>query len=219
MNFTAPMKVVLAFVLIVVIALGFWVLDWQKKMGEVKQLDISLQQKDEQYQKAQQMVADLPKELEKKEVLTKSLQSLIREQIAPEPLEVFVPAYLTSIEDLVITERTKMRDNSFSLMSITPGALVTSGGAAKPKVEGQPQQPEGGEVLKGYPTRTFQMSMKGKYTTLIDFLYQLGALKLKRLVTIERISLSPGESKPGQSPVLTINMPITAYLWQGGETK
>jgi len=219
MTFTTPMKVVLAFVLIVVIGLGFWVLDWQKKIGEIKQMDISLQQKEEQYQKAQQMVADLPKELERKETLTKSLQSLIREQIAPEPLEVFVPAYLTSIEDLIISEKTKMKDNSFSLTSISPGALVTTTTNAKPKAEDQSQKPEGGDALKGYPTRTFQMSMKGRYTTLIDFLYQLGALKLKRLVTIERISLTPGETKPGQSPVLTINMPVTAYLWQGGETK
>jgi len=66
----------------------------------------------------------------------------------------------------------------------------------------------------------FQMSLKGKYLTVIDFLRQLGALKLKRLVTINKLSLSPAETpKGGSSPALNITIPITAYLSKGGATQ
>jgi hypothetical protein len=58
--------------------------------------------------------------------------------------------------------------------------------------------------------------MTSKYSTLIDFLYQLGAMKLDRLVTINRISLSPGKTEGGNaSPVLSVSMPITAYMKTG----
>ena len=211
MTLTNPMKVVLALVLIALIGLGFWVMDWQKKFAEIKQLDSTLQQKEEQFKKAQQMVADLPKELQRKDELTKTLNSLIREQLSPEPIEVFVPAYITEIEKLVMYEQERMKDKNFTVISITPGALVKPAAVA-----GKEGEKAGAEVLKGYPTRTFQMSLNGKYITLIDFLYQLGALRLKRLVTIDRITLAPKEVVPGQSPTLSIIMPVTAYLWQGG---
>jgi Tfp pilus assembly protein PilO len=57
--------------------------------------------------------------------------------------------------------------------------------------------------------------MTGKYSTVIDFLYQLGAMKLDRLVTINRLSLSPSKSEGNASPVLTVSMPITAYMKTG----
>ena len=58
--------------------------------------------------------------------------------------------------------------------------------------------------------------MTGKYSTLVEFLYQLGALELDRLVTINEISLRPkGENEGGGSPTLSITIPITAYLRQG----
>jgi hypothetical protein len=61
------------------------------------------------------------------------------------------------------------------------------------------------------------MTMTAKYPTLVDFLYELGALELDRLVTINQISLSPGPSEGGGSPVLTVTIPITAYLRQGAK--
>ena len=82
--------------------------------------------------------------------------------------------------------------------------------------EGEDGQPA---VLKKFPTRTFQMTMRGRYATLIEFLYQLGDLRLERLVTINKIALTPdGSDKKsgGKSPVLTIQIPITAYMREGG---
>ena len=74
------------------------------------------------------------------------------------------------------------------------------------------------DALKQFPTRVFQMTMKGRYSTLIEFLYQLGDLRLERLVTIDKIALQPENKKEGdkRSPVLTIQIPITAYMRQGG---
>jgi Tfp pilus assembly protein PilO len=60
------------------------------------------------------------------------------------------------------------------------------------------------------------MQMTARYSTLVDFLYQLGALKLDRLVTINKISLSPNtKGEGGESPVLSVQIPITAYMKTG----
>ena len=67
-----------------------------------------------------------------------------------------------------------------------------------------------------FSKRTFTMNMKGKYSTLLYFFDQVGALKLRRLVTIGDLSLTPESGEPGTSPVLSITIPITAYLKQGG---
>ncbi|MEW6281624.1 MAG: type 4a pilus biogenesis protein PilO, partial [Candidatus Eremiobacterota bacterium] len=69
---------------------------------------------------------------------------------------------------------------------------------------------------QGFPTRVFSMTMNGHYQTLVDFLYQLGALKLDRLVTINKITLSPTTDKDTGEDTLNISIPITAYLRQGG---
>ncbi|MCL5036256.1 MAG: hypothetical protein M1269_03960 [Chloroflexi bacterium] len=231
MTLTNPMKVVLALVLIALIGLGFWVMDWQKKFNELSSLQTNLQTKKDKYEKAKQAGQDLPKEMARKDELERTLRSLIQEQISPEPASVFVPAYIQEVENLVLYEQKRMRDDNFTVLSLTPGiqTMTKLGGTEEKKpAEGEAAAPAKdaaaaaaaaeSEALKGYPTRTFQMSLQGRYTTLIDFLHQLGALKLKRLVTINRIALAPSrESVAGSSPVLSIQMPITAYLWQGGE--
>jgi len=228
---TNPMKVVLALVLVALIGLGFWVMDWQKKFNELSSLQTNLQTKKDKFEKAKQAGQDLPKEMARKDELERTLRSLIQEQISPEPASVFVPAYIQEVENLVLYEQKRMRDNNFSVLTLTPGIqtmtkLGGTEGEKKPAAEGEAAKTDAAaaaaaaesEALKGYPTRTFQMSLEGKYTTLIDFLHQLGALKLKRLVTINRIALAPSKvGAEGSSPVLSIQMPITAYLWQGGE--
>ncbi|MBI2251526.1 MAG: hypothetical protein HYU63_02000, partial [Armatimonadetes bacterium] len=50
------------------------------------------------------------------------------------------------------------------------------------------------------------------------FLQELAKLGLKRLVTINRIALSPSkEGETGTSPILSISIPVTAYLKGGGK--
>jgi Tfp pilus assembly protein PilO len=223
MTITTPMKIVFALLVIILIGLGFWVMDWQKKVSDMKQLDTTLSQKDEEFKKNEELVKALPEEMKRKEELEKSLRSIIKEQFTAETEQEFVPSYLIDIEDLVIEEQKRMNDSDFTLLSLTPGGLVVSSVAKEEKKVGEAAKAEESKAqtptaLGGYPTRTFQMSMKGKYATLIDFLHQMGALKLRRLVTINRIALSPGgKSLEGMSPVLNINIPVTAYLRQGGK--
>jgi len=216
MTLTTPMKIVLAVVIIFLIALGFWLLDWQEKLNPLGQLDTTLTQRVNKLKDSELLVNDLPKETDRNDRLTKELKSLIKERFTAEDQSDFVPSYLTEMEKLVEFEKTNTGDTSFAILSLTPGGLVNSSAGAKDA--SKDKQASGSQpALKDYPTRTFQMSMRGKYATLIDFLRQLGALKLKRLVTINKISLSPAEeSKAGEAPVLSITIPITAYLRQGG---
>lgn len=212
MALPTPMKIVLAVFIIILIGLGFWLVDWQKKQAEIKQIQTTLAEKNAELENNKAMVKALPQETEKKKQLERELKTVIQEQLTPETEAEFVPSYIGDIEKLVEQQRSRMGDQDFLISSLTPGALTTVGGEKeKGETSGGPS------ALAGYPTRTFQMQLTGKYASLIDFLRQLGALKLKRLVTINRLSLAPQkESKKGESPSLSITMPITAYLRQGG---
>lgn len=55
-------------------------------------------------------------------------------------------------------------------------------------------------------TRVFTLSMRGSYANLVDFLYELSARRLDRVVTINSLHLGKG-----QGGDLTIDLPITAY--------
>ena len=96
-----------------------------------------------------------------------------------------------------------MNDPDFIITAMTPESKTDSSSV---------------NVLSSYPARSFQMSLTGRYTTVIDFLRQLGALKLKRLVTISKLSLTgaPDSKNYSKSPKLTITMPISVYLRKEG---
>lgn len=215
MTLTTPMKIILALVIIVLIGLGFWLLDWQSKQNElasVRQNKADLEQK---LATNKELVKDLPVLTKRKAELEEKLKQVVQTNLVPEKAELFVANYIREIESLVLSERTRMNDPTFAILSITPGALTAAapeGGAAG---EAAPADATP-DALKSFPTRMFQMSMKGKYSTLIDFLYQLGALRLERLVTINKIALAPSDNKDGGSPTLSITIPITAYMRQGG---
>jgi Tfp pilus assembly protein PilO len=55
-------------------------------------------------------------------------------------------------------------------------------------------------------TRVFTLSMQGSYINLVNFLYELSARRLDRVVTINSLHLGKG-----QGGDLTIDLPITAY--------
>lgn len=55
-------------------------------------------------------------------------------------------------------------------------------------------------------TRVFNLSMEGSYASLVDFLYELSARRLDRIVTINSLRL--GQSTNGK---LSIELPVTAY--------
>ncbi len=220
MALTTPMKLILALVIILLIGAGFYVLDWQKKYQQIEQLNADLQTKQDKLRKTEEEIKQLPILTKKVEELEKKLQSLVASKFTQEEPELFVANYIAEIERMVIGQQEATSDYDFNIVSITPGAMqatqVSGGDASAGEGDLDSGSAESPEALQGFPTRVFQMQMTGRYATLVDFLYQLGALELDRLVTINKISLSPNAGEPGESPVLSVTIPITAYLRQGG---
>ena len=225
MNLTTPMKVLLVVIIVALVGVSFYLMDWQKKLANLKELQTTLDSKNQELDRNQKMVEKLPELYKESDELQSDLERLLIANIKPEPEWAFVSNYLKEIEKLVLYERQRMNDPSFSIQSITPGAMQvpTAVKADEKKPEGAPEQPKKEDAvsvapaLMQFPTRKFQMTLQGKYGTLVDFLQQLGALKLRRLVTIDKILLTPSEVKGvGLSPVLNITIPITAYLSRGG---
>lgn len=233
MALTAPMKIFIALIVIGLILAGFWFMDYQQKYTEIQQLDANLKQSQEKLASSKQKLQDLPRLTEEMQALERELQSLIASKFTNEDPELFVANYIADIERLVLAQQQATGDSSFSIDSIQPGQMQTTntpdsgttqpgGTPAQPggtTTQPAPAQPdaagEAPEALQGFPTRVFSMTMSGHYGTLVDFLYQLGALKLDRLVTINKITLAPGKDKD-KGDTLNIQIPITAYLRQGG---
>lgn len=226
MALTAPMKIFIALIVIGLILAGFWFMDYQQKYTEIQQLDTNLKQSQEKLESSKQKLQDLPRLTEEMQALERELQSLIASKFTNEDPELFVANYIADIERLVLAQQQATGDSTFSIDSIQPGQMQTQtapdngnnanqpGGNNTPP-PAQPDANQAPEALQGFPTRVFSMTMQGHYGTLVDFLYQLGALKLDRLVTINKISLAPAKDKE-KGDTLNIQIPITAYLRQGG---
>ena len=220
MAISTPVKLVIAILAIGVTALLFYLFDWQAKYEKIASTEAQqaeLQQKLEQHK---EMVKDLPVLTKQKADLEAKLNSVVKSNLVPEKPEMFVANYIMEIEKLTAEERERMGDPTFEVLSIAPGAqsqTAVSTSSEEGKEEESVEEDSTPDALKQFPTRQFQMSMQGRYTTLIDFLYQLGALRLERLVTIDKIALSPKDAnEPGMVPTLSITIPITAYMRQGG---
>jgi Tfp pilus assembly protein PilO len=212
-----PMKIAVAVVIIALMGLGFYVVDWSEKKKKIEELQGQYVEKEEQKKRLEEDVAKLDEYEKTAEKLEKELLSLVQSKFTQEEPELFVANYIAEIERMVVGQQEATGDYDFKITSITPKGeqrtQVESGeGGAE---EAAPSAAEESETLQGFPTRVFDMSMTGRYSTLVDFLYELGALELDRLVTINKISLQPKETEGGQSPVLTVTIPITAYLRQG----
>lgn len=214
-----PMKALVAVVIIALIAVAFHVLDWQGKKEEIRSLEDRIVERLAQKERLEQDVAQLPKFREEAAALEKELLSLVQSKFTKEEPELFVANYIAEIERLVADQQEVTGDESFCIRSITPRGeqmAEVAGATEEGKTEEKPAEEAQSETLQGFPTRVFAMEMKGRYSTLVDFLYQLGALELDRLVTINEISLKPDrEGADGGSPTLSITIPITAYLRQG----
>lgn len=229
------MKIAVAGLIIVLMAVGFYVVSWSEKYKEIESLIAQKEERIAQKQRLEQDVQQLPKFREEAAVLEKELLSLVQSKFTKEEPELFVANYIAEIERLVADQQEVTGDESFAIQSITPrgeqmadpapgGGDEESGGdapksgdkaAAAEPAAAEPAATES-ETLQGFPTRVFAMEMTGRYQTLVEFLYQLGALELDRLVTINEISLKPQSSADeAGSPVLGITIPITAYLRQG----
>lgn len=207
MGLNTPMKIVLAVVIIFLIGIGFYLLDYQKKITQIKQLENTLQTKKDQLKADEERVKRLPEELKKRERLRAELNALIQKQLPEEDPAIFVPMFIKEIETLVASERAVIKDPTFKILSLAPGPLQIPGGD-----EGGKDEPKI-SALQKFPRQLFNVQLTGKYYTCMHFLHQLALLRLKRLVTINKINLAPAEATIyGKSPMLNIVIPMTAYL-------
>ncbi len=214
-----PMKIAVAAVIIILMAVGFHVVDWSEKHKEIEALDAQYAERVQQKERLEADVAKLPQYREEAAKLEKELLSLVQSKFTQEEPELFVANYIAEIERMVVGQQEATQDFDFQIKSITPRNQKMS--TVKTGEEGEEDDGGGAaveesETLQGFPTRVFDMKMTARYATLVDFLYELGRLELDRLVTINKISLTPGEGRDaGVSPILNVQIPITAYLRQG----
>jgi len=206
---TTPMKLIVAILAILLIGAGFYMFDWSDKWARKKAAQDQLDQKQSELAALQEAIKELPKL--QQQVLEKEaeLNRVINQRVSSESAETLVGNYLQEVERLVVEQQRVTGDYSFHIKSISPGTQQATGAPGA-----QATGPDTPEALSAFQTRVFTMSMEGKYSTIVDFLYQLGAMKLDRLVTINSIRLGKAGGQDG-SPTLSIDMPITAYLKQG----
>jgi Tfp pilus assembly protein PilO len=209
MALNTPMKIVLTVVVIILIGIGFYLLDYSSKFNEIKDMEAELVKKEEMLKVNQERVRRLPEQLAKKEMLEIQLDKLIQERLPQEDAMIFVPRFIQSMEQLIAKERVATGDRTMEVISITPGKLEP------PSTEAQGDS----QVLELFPKQPFQVNLKARYPTVIHLLHQLAALKLERLVTITNITLNPEGNAPGpgMSPTLRVTMPVVAYLNEGKE--
>ena len=218
-----PMKVAVAVVIIALMGLGFYVVDWSEKQKKIVELQAQYQEKEEQKKRLEEDVAKLDEYEKEAEQLEKELLSLVQSKFTQEEPELFVANYIAEIERMVVGQQEATGDYDFKITQISPKGekrtqVNTEGGEGGEAAEEATSAAEESETLQGFPTRVFDMQMTGRYATLVDFLYELGALELDRLVTINKITLQPEASKEtGGSPILTVTIPITAYLRTGSQ--
>ena len=204
MSLPAPMKLFIGFIIVILMGVGFYLVQWKPIYDDIAARRVEVAEQENTIADLNRQKQEYPKVLDENNKLKVELQNVIQSQLTPESESEFVPSYIADIEKLVEQQRSRMGDPDFQVVSLTPETSVKSSGP---------------QALSGYPTRGFQMSLTGRYTSVIDFLRQLSALKLKRLVTVTRINLSPGSgggsaSKDNyyESPTLNITLPITVYL-------
>jgi Tfp pilus assembly protein PilO len=195
------MKIFIGIIIIVFMVAIFWLTSWQKIDKDIEAQVSQLNKINEDIKQAEKDKEEI-KALEVKLANKKlELDANIQQKLTPESETDFVPSYMADVEKLVEQQRMRMNDPDFIITAMTPETKSDSNSSVN-------------NVLASYPARSFQMSLTGRYTTVIDFLKQLGALKLKRLVTVSKLTLSgsPDKDNYSKSPMLTITMPISVYL-------
>ena len=210
------MKIFIGLIIIVFMVAIFWLTSWktlQKDIDDIGYLDAKTNVATGKFKDIKEKLDKYNGDLTKKQELENEIAKLkrdievsIQQQLTSESEAEFVPSYMADVEKLVEHQRIRMNDPDFIITSMTPEKSGSNSSSV--------------DVLASYPARSFQMQLTGRYTTIIDFLRQLGALKLKRLVTVSKLTLagSPNNGKDDyfKSPMLTITMPISVYLRKEG---
>ena len=209
---TTPMKVIIAIIAILLIGAGFYMFDWSEKWERKKAAEANLAAKKDELNTLKEAIKELPLLQQQVREKQEELQKVISTKVSNETPDEFVGNYLREIERLVLDEQKATSDYTFVIKSIAPGNAQA---ASAPASGGQAPAQETPEALAAFQTRVFTMSLTGKYATIVEFLYQLGAMKLDRLVTINSLHMTRGGEAGSTSPKLNLDLPITAYLKTG----
>lgn len=215
---TTPMKLIIAIIAILLIGAGFYMFDWSEKWERKKAAEANLAAKTEELNTLKEAIKELPLLQQQVREKQEELQKVISTKVSNETPDEFVGNYLREIERLVLDQQKSTGDYTFIIKSISPGnpqQASTPGGSGGGAPSPTQETPE---ALAAFQTRVFTMSLNGKYSTIVEFLYQLGAMKLDRLVTINSLHMSRGGGGPegaSSSPTLSLDLPITAYLKTG----
>jgi Tfp pilus assembly protein PilO len=212
-------KAMVALIVVSLMGVGFWVMMYQPKQKEIISLDSQIaeqKQKYEEYKVESQNLAQW-------ELARGEFQKVLERLHQTGPMKDFIPSFLTDIEKMAKEERASTNDPSFQVTSITPGSVTQEGpkpGAAKETAaagQGEKKEPPVAATSQLQSGKSvIQLSFTGRFNTIVDFLQQLGNFKLNKLVTIQRISLTPQGAVPGLSPTLTVTMPFEVYMLGGG---
>lgn len=208
---TTSGKVIAALVIIVLMGVGFWIQDYQPKQKEIVALNQQILEQEEKYQELKLEAENLAKWEEART----QFQQVLAGFHETANLKDFIPSFLTDIEKMVKEERQAAHDPAFYVTSISPGAVQNTSPASAGN-EGKKGAPSAMAAAPQSGKTVIQLNFTGRYGTIVDFLQQLGNYKLNKLVTIERITLSPQGAEPGLSPTLSVTMPFEVYMLAGG---
>lgn len=217
------MKFILFIVVVGLMGFGFNVGSYHQKRQEIAAKDLQITEKGKDLEKFKAMAAKLT-EWEKAKKEFGDLLTTFQKGMA---LKDFLPSFLVDIERLTAEQRVRMNDSSFKVLTLNPGPSTVT--AQPPKKEKEKKE-EGKEEIQpsapplvedsapaiGAQKVAIQVTMEGRFDTLLDFFQQLTEFKLNKLVTLQRLSLSPKVKASGRAPVLSINFPMEAYMFGEG---
>lgn len=215
------MKFILFFVVAALMGVAFYVGQYQAKYEQIK----AYQKQEAEQQNEIVRLKGMVEKLTEWEQAKKGFGELLASFQKGMSLKDFIPSFLIDIERLTAEQRVRMSDPSFKILTLNPGPSTAAvqpkkeekkeeGGTA-PVTSSTPPPVESASVV-GAQKVAIQMTMEGRFETLIDFFQQLTDFKLNKLVTLQRLSLAPKDKLSGRAPVLTITLPMEAYMFGEG---
>lgn len=200
MTLTGPMKCILALVTVAVIAVGFWMLDWQPRLRQCDDLRVEAVQKQQDYRAICEQLRGLTALIHENETLKARLDGLVRGHLAGrETVDRALATMLVRLESTTTDARTPL-----TITALTPGAAKEAPAAASTPAAG---------VLARFPSRQFNLQMSGRFDAVLGFLDAVSNLALEHLVTVDSLTLTATGDRNSR---LSITLPITAYLKTGG---
>ena len=123
-NLNAPVKCVVALLIIAICVGVFYFADWQGKMEDIERVVKENESLTAELADKRKQIEELPRLTKEKQELEAELARVVQTNLVPEKAEMFVANYLKEIEKLFTEESYRTGDKSLEILSITPGALT-----------------------------------------------------------------------------------------------